>query len=57
MNKTKLNKYRGQKSTISRVYNKRIADALAKGDSASATSLRGAKTVKLRQIDRQFDYA
>ena len=54
MEKTKLNKMRGQKALISRIYNKRINEAIEQGNVKSATSLKGAKTVKLRQVEQQF---
>lgn len=50
----KLNKLRGQKSLISRQYNQRINQAILNGEVARATSLKGAKTVKLREIDKIY---
>jgi hypothetical protein len=54
MSKDKLNQLRGQKSTISRQYNKRIKEAIQAGNVASANSLKGAKTVKLREVEQNF---
>lgn len=50
----RLNKLRGQKSLVSRVYNKKIQEALNGGNVGSARSYKAAKTVKLRQIDETY---
>jgi hypothetical protein len=50
----KLNKLRGQKSLISRTYNQKINEAYLNGEYARAVSLKGAKTVKLRQVDEIY---
>jgi hypothetical protein len=54
MSTNKLNQLRGQKSTISRQYNKRINEAIKEGKLASANALKGAKTVKLREVEQNF---
>jgi hypothetical protein len=54
MTTKKLNQLRGKKATISRQYNKRIQEALASGDNRSANSLKGAKTVQLKKIEKEF---